>query len=202
MYEFKMEIHVRRNQGCWDGKYLYQIVGQSLADRSPYYHIVQPGHCMLCGRPLNKHYMFFSGGASKSLCEDCYQNNIVNRINKRCILSGQRLPQCKTDMQGQSPREVEYNIADGAAFDKWCILHEKVTYGDMTWLADEQDLMQEQGYHKGYRPREILIIEEVFHKKKCSPAKTLPPRIKGELPPARHQKMIDFSPTDKPENNG
>ena len=196
MCEFKQEFSIRRSRGNWDGKYLYQIIGADLEDKTPYYNKVEAGRCMFCSKPLSEHDMFPPGRMSRSLCEKCYQKFVVKKINKKCIISGQKLPQYKIDEQRRQPRELEYNIADGAAFDKWCILHEKVTLGDMSWLADEgaEYRLPEPEYHLP----EPEIIDAEFYEEDGYP-KALPPRQTPALPPARFRTFLDFSSIDRPE---
>ena len=44
---------MKKNKWNWNGQYLYQIVGQDLVERPPFYHVLEPGSCMLCGTPLD-----------------------------------------------------------------------------------------------------------------------------------------------------
>jgi len=120
----------------WLGRSLGKLFPQNVMERFQYDRII-PGHCLVCGRPLAYHEMWSSGKCPRSMCEECYQREIVGNVNDRCIVSGEPLPKEKIKAQRANPREVENNIADGYARDYYTLLACKIVGMDMSFLADD-----------------------------------------------------------------
>ena len=134
----------------WQDHSVGELFPEYVMARFHYEH-VRPGHCLVCGRPLASHEVWPRGRCPRSMCDTCYQREILGKINYRCIISGDPLPQDKIYAQQINPREVGNNLADGYARDYYTLLASKVVGINMTFLRDEIFAYQKQHIDSDYR---------------------------------------------------
>ena len=180
----------------WQGHSVRELFPDYVMVRFPYERVI-PGHCLVCGRPLSYREMWPKGRCPRSMCEACYQREIAGKINYKCIISGDPLPQNKIYAQQMNPREVENNLADGYARDYYTLLASKAVGIDMEFIRDEIFGYQKQHIDSDY--------EEIVYQLPTRHPQALPSsrREKRALPPPpkslmlQHQikELFDLAPT-------
>ena len=102
------------------------------------YWRVREGHCPGCGVSIHIKERRPYGRATRSLCNQCYNDLILYKLNYNCFVCGGLLSHYKTQDQMANPREIKNNIDDGDCLDYFTVVHCKVVGGvDMSFLKDE-----------------------------------------------------------------
>jgi len=119
------------------GRGINEIFSANVQARFPY-GSVRVGHCLVCGAQLSDIERRPPGRATRSMCETCYGDLIVARVNEYCVVCGGRLPQYKVQAQIKNPRELRENIHEGECLDYFTLCHCKGIMGvDLSFLRDE-----------------------------------------------------------------
>ena len=111
----------------WRGKLVKEIFPQSVMARFVPEEL-RPNHCLVCDTIMSGTEVRPSGLTPRCMHDLCFQEEIVNRINSHCFISGVPLSPEKVHAQQMNPREVANNIADGYARDYYTYIA-NVVYG-------------------------------------------------------------------------
>jgi len=136
MYNFTFHLENLKPKMAGRPYYAFFAIGIEARFR---YHSVVVGHCLICGTVLSVVQPRPPGRATRSMCETCYENEIVSRLNTTCFICGRRLPDIKITAQEINNRELTHNIHDGQCLEYYTIIHCKIGGEDMSFL-DYTDL--------------------------------------------------------------
>ncbi len=85
---------------------------------------INPMQCINCGKSLSGSEVSPTGKSTRSMCELCYQQLIINKVgDPSCLVCGNHLDRAELVMQMYNPREVSGHIHQGACLYNWVIRH-------------------------------------------------------------------------------
>ena len=133
MYNFT--FHLEKLKAKMAGRPYYAFFAIGIKQRFPH-DLVVVGHCLTCGTALSIAQLRPPGRATRSMCETCYENQVVSRLNTTCFICGRRLPDHKINAQEIYKEKIIHNIHDGQCFEYYTVIHCKVMGEDMRFLND------------------------------------------------------------------
>ena len=98
-----------------------QVISPFIKSRFSY--AMNKGHCPKCGKFLSERERNPKGRATRSMCQNCYEGWIANRVNTNCFVCDIPLPLEKIEAQYENTREIANHIHDGACSHIWTIIH-------------------------------------------------------------------------------
>jgi len=154
---------LKRFAPYWEGRTMNELFPPWVMVRFPPSRIV-PQHCLVCRTEMSAEHIWPDRLTPRCMCNSCYNQEIVHKINELCIITGQPLPPEKIQAQKRWARHVPDNILDGAPRDYYTFIA-NVIYGSLQATGEVRPDPQAQN--------------------------VLPPQVQGTLPPPQPQMTVD-----------